>query len=243
MKRKILLFLKNGLNLTLGRILRLLQTFLTPKLYSTNLRTELETIAIKDSAFFATENFHKAIYFENRYLLHEYLLKKIKSGANTVVLEFGVWKGESINFFSANLPQINFFGFDSFEGLEEDWPGFNYLKGTFSTDGQLPKVEENVKLVVGWFKDTLPKFIENDLTSKFIGMVHLDADTFTPTEFVLNALKDHLEPGTVILFDEFFGYPNWRNHEFAAWVNFCDTFKIHYEYIAFSNQQVALLIQ
>ena len=40
---------------------------------------------------------------------------------NFFYLEFGVWKGESINFLSSFLNKGEIYGFDSFKGLREDW--------------------------------------------------------------------------------------------------------------------------
>ena len=48
-------------------------------------------------------------------------------------LEFGVWKGESINFLSSFLNKGEIYGFDSFKGLREDWLGgyINHSKGKY----------------------------------------------------------------------------------------------------------------
>ena len=45
-------------------------------------------------------------------------------------LEFGVFSGSSINFFSNKINK-KIYGFDSFEGLKEDWLGTTVIKGTF----------------------------------------------------------------------------------------------------------------
>jgi hypothetical protein len=239
---KFKLIFKNLLNSTLGRIIRIFQSFLIPRIPSTNLKIELEKLAITESANFANENFKNALYFEDRKNFHDFLANKIKIKSNSIALEFGVWKGDSINFFASKLSEVIFYGFDSFEGLEEDWPGFNFQKGTFSTGGKLPKVEENVVLIKGWFEDTLPNFIRTNLKDKFICMVHLDADTISPTRFVLNNLEKYIDSGTILIFDEFFGYPNWKNHEYAAWIEFSKKSRVKFEYIAFSNQQVAIQV-
>ena len=48
--------------------------------------------------------------------------------------------------------------------------------------------------------------------------------------------------GTIILFDEYFNYSNWENHEFKAWQEFVVKYQIQYEYIGFDRQQVAVKI-
>ena len=68
-------------------------------------------------------------------------------------LEFGVFKGESTNFFSKFVNKFYFF--DSFEGLKEDWVGTNAPKSTFNLDKKIPKLNSNVVPIVGWVEDTL----------------------------------------------------------------------------------------
>ncbi len=59
---------------------------------------------------------------------------------------------------------------------------------------------------------------------------------------------DHLAPwivnGTVIVFDEYFNYPGWREHEYKAFREFLRAFEATYEYLSFvdSNQQVGVRI-
>jgi hypothetical protein len=77
---------------------------------------------------------------------------------NGLIMEFGVYKGESINFIADLLPNRQIYGFDSFEGLPETWR-YNFYKGTFKLNN-LPEVRKNVVLVKGLFEDTLPKFKE-----------------------------------------------------------------------------------
>ena len=107
-----------------------------------------------------------------------------------------------------------------------------------STKGKLPKVKSNVTLIKGWYNESLPGFIAQ-LGDKQIDVLHLDSDTYTPTAFVLNSLVDNLRSGSIVIFDEFFGYPNWENFEFKAWNEFNSTYKISAKCIAFSKNQVA----
>ena len=151
------------------------------------------------------------------------------------VTEFGVWKGASINFFANALPGIRIFGFDSFEGLEEDWYGFEIQKGTFSTMGKMPKVEKNVTLFSGWFEDTLPEFMK-ELKDEKILLCHMDADTYKPTKYVLSSLAKNLRKGTIIIFDEYYGYTSWRLHEFKAWKEVCLEYNLKYKYIGYTGE-------
>jgi hypothetical protein len=141
----------------------------------------------------------------------------------------------------ANLrPERKFSGFDSFVGLQEDWTGNQFLTGAFSRKGKVPNVPGNLSLYKGWFKDSLPDFlwVNNDK----ISFIHFDADTFESTLDVLIMLKERLRIGTVIVFDEYFAYPNWENGEFKAWKEFTEANKIQYRYLAFATGQSSVSI-
>jgi hypothetical protein len=72
--------------------------------------------------------------------------------------------------------------------------------------------------------------------------MHLDADTYDSTKIVLELTADRIKPGTIIVFDEYFGYPNWQNNEAKAWKEFVEFYKRDYAYIAFSSQSVAIKV-
>ena len=75
-------------------------------------------------------------------------------------LEFGVYQGRSIRYWSERLrnPDSRFHGFDSFEGLPESW-NMLFKKGLFSTNGEAPRIDDpRVKFFKGWFEDTLPDY-------------------------------------------------------------------------------------
>ena len=48
--------------------------------------------------------------------------------------------------------------------------------------------------------------------------------------------------GTVIVFDEYLGFPNWKNGEFLAWRKFVEAQGIEYSYLAFSNTPAVVLV-
>ena len=120
-------------------------------------------------------------------------------------IEFGVWKGYSINFFAQNINHQKsvFFGFDSFEGLPEDW--YTNPKGTFNVDGKIPEInDQRISFVKGWFNQTLPKFIdENLLKTTYPKMiVHYHPDLYGSTLFCLTQI-DRLKIKYLAIFDEF----------------------------------------
>ncbi len=145
-------------------------------------------------------------------------------------LEFGVWKAESINFFAALINPKIIYGFDSFEGLPENWIERN-SKGDFNMKGQLPMVRKNVKLIRGWFDDTLPKFIKRQKNMK-AAFIHIDSDLYSSAMTIFNNIASLDLDGTIILFDEFYGYRGYKKHEYKAFKEFLDRSVYKAQYLA-----------
>jgi hypothetical protein len=152
------------------------------------------------------------------------------------IAQFGVWKGESINHLASVLESKTIWGFDSFFGLEEDF-SIDYLKGGFNLNGIPPLVRKNVSLVKGSFAKSLPIWL-NQNPGEFAFM-HIDCDTYQATKTVFDLVgPKRIVSGTVILFDEYFGFYGWRNHEFKAWQEYCAKHGVKYKYVAISGMQV-----
>ena len=166
--------------------------------------------------------------YGDRYPLHEHV-SKICGNDPITYLEFGVWRGETFNrWLKLNRhPDSRFYGFDSFEGLPEDWEK-GQSKGTFSMAGQAPdNSDPRGQFVKGWFQDTLYSFLEKtELRNQIV--VHIDCDLYSSTLFVLAALDRHLPAGTLFIFDDFFS----MRHEFAAWLDYRRSFNREWEPIA-----------
>ena len=129
-------------------------------------------------------------------------------------LEFGVAQGESMRYWARELkhPMSILHGFDSFEGLpEQSGP---WQKGQFDTGGQTPKIDDpRVRFFKGWFDQVLPAYV---LPPHDVLVINLDADLYSSTIYVLNQLRSHIRPGTLIYFDEM----NHVDHEPRAFDEF-----------------------
>ncbi len=148
-------------------------------------------------------------------------------------LEFGVFSGESINLIAQQIEPAVVYGFDSFEGLPEDW-FFDMGRGHFDCKGRLPAVRPNARLVRGWFHESLPPFLEaNPGPAAF---VHVDCDLYSSAKVVLGLLRERIGPGTVILFDEYFNYPGWQDGEYKAFREFVREAGLAYEYLGYTTQ-------
>lgn len=190
----------------------------------------------KANSFLAC-SFGNAEFFENRFdLLNDAIKRKPKNG---LILEFGVWKGESINYIAEKNAESTVYGFDCFTGLPESWrSGFN--QGCFSCD--VPSVLLNVELVKGYFEDTLPNFLSHHKEN--ISFIHLDCDLYSSAKTVLTLCGDRIVTGTIIVFDEYFNYPGWESHEHKAFLEFTLESEKNFEYFSLvpSGEQVGVVI-
>jgi hypothetical protein len=154
------------------------------------------------------------------------------------VLEFGVFQGVTIRHLAKLFGERTIHGFDTFEGLPEDW---NYTqKGTFDMKGELPEVPVNVVLYKGVFEDTLPEWVEEHQGD--IAFLNIDCDLYSSTRTVLSLLKEQIVSGTVIHFDEMIGYYGWQNHEYKAFKEFIEETGRKFEYISYGPTYVLLRI-
>eukprot|EP00536_Pseudo-nitzschia_multiseries_P009955 jgi/Psemu1/202108/e_gw1.290.11.1 len=186
---------------------------------------------------------------------------------------------------SSNPPRgTTFHGFDSFEGLPEDWingqVGTDELplhkKGAFDTGGTSPDIETvrtglvlgnhgqpepninnqtttttgttnlhtgtepakssslPIQFHKGWFHETLPLFLEGTKNEP-VAFVHADADLYSSTLTFLKLLCKHkrFRRGSVIVFDEYWNYPNWQQGEIRAWLETAGDYGLEWEYFGY----------
>ena len=136
-------------------------------------------------------------------VIWDYVLSRIEGN---IWAEFGVAGGHSACFFLKFLPEGGkFYLLDSFEGLPEEWNGNKV--GTFACN--VPNFPDPGAIVKkGWFEDTadLPDVLD---------FVHIDCDIYSATKTVLDKIK--VRKGTIILFDELWGYKYRDTFENASW--------------------------
>ncbi|GAA4867715.1 class I SAM-dependent methyltransferase [Actinomycetospora straminea] len=156
-----------------------------------------------------------------------------------LALEFGVYTGTTLAAIAAARGDGLVYGFDSFQGLPEDWrAGFG--AGTFG-DAEPPDVP-GAELVVGWFADTLPTFLAEH--PEPVDLLHLDADLYSSTATVLEQIGPRLRPGSVVVFDEYLNHAGWEDGEHRAWTEFVARSGLGFTYEAFThdNEQVVVVV-
>ena len=77
-----------------------------------------------------------------------------------------------------------------------------------------------------------------------IAFLHVDCDLYSSTVTIFELLGKRLQPGSIILFDEYYNFHRWQQHEFKAFQEFVEKSGLTYEYIAYSvtGQQVAVRV-
>ena len=185
--------------------------------------------------------FKPARNYDDRFKLHGFVADSEKLVEERIYyLEFGVAGGDSFSWWllKNKNPESRFFGFDTFEGLPEDWGIFK--KGEMAPD-QLKFQDGRYQFIRGLFQATVPGFLKTtNLDPKTKKVIHLDADLFSSTLFTLTSIAGYLNPGDILIFDEFCV----PNHEFFAFSIFEESYNFKYETLGAVNNylQVALRI-
>lgn len=172
--------------------------------------------------------------------LYKYLIENEIHDMPVDYLEFGVSKGVSFIWWAENIKDKNsrFYGFDTFTGLPEDWGSFK--KGDMDNNNEIPQMNDpRCSFYQGLFQQTLPVFLRN-YSSGARKIIHMDADLYSSTLFVLTSISPFLEEGDIIIFDEF----NVPMHEFKAFSEWISSYYIKYEMVGAVNNfyQIAVKI-
>ncbi len=193
--------------------------------------------ALDETADYITSNMSAAMVKRDDLAVLNDALRHASSDG--LYFEFGVRSGRSINHIARRRPKVTVHGFDSFEGLPEPWTGWTIDSGGFGGEG-IPNVEPNVELHVGWFDDTLDPFLTEHPGD--VSFVHIDSDIYSSARTILHGLAARLRPGSIIVFNEYFNYPNWKQHEFRAFQEFCEEYHVTYDYLCWGMYEVAVEI-
>lgn len=196
-----------------------------------------EREAALSSARWARENMPTSRAFTDPESTLRYALEIAPAGG--MALEFGVFAGRSLRIIADQRKGRDVYGFDSFQGLPEDYRP-HVREGAFAVDA--PPDVEGAELVVGWFDDTLPGFLEAHRGP--VDFLHVDGDLYSSAVTVLRLVGPRLQPGSVLLFDEFFNFPGWEEHEFRAWQEWLTATgaAVSYEAYTTNNEQVVVRI-
>ncbi|HSX11704.1 MAG TPA: class I SAM-dependent methyltransferase [Chlamydiales bacterium] len=164
-------------------------------------------------------------------------------------VELGVCLGRTVNVLAALNPKQPIYGFDSFEGLPEDWVrgDFTLPKGTYALKDpeKEPLLLGNIELIKGWFKDSLPLFAKEKLQDQPIAFLHIDCEIYTSAAEALTILAPYIQERTILLFDELYNYPGFENHEWKALNEFLQAHGWAADYLAYNiyHEQVVVRVR
>jgi hypothetical protein len=194
-----------------------------------------ESKEIEYDDFWSKWNYHK------RYPMYDWVIKKERLTGPINYIEFGVAAGHSFDWFMSKNTHSDsrFYGFDTFDGLPENWGPFK--KGSFSNNNEMPLIKDfRGKYYKGLFQQTMPGFLV-ELNNSRRNVIMLDADLWSATLYALSSLAPYLKKGDIIFFDEFVV----PTHEFKAFLDFTLSFYIRLKLIAAANNYyfVAFIVE
>jgi predicted O-methyltransferase YrrM len=138
------------------------------------------------------------------------------------IMDFGVYQGYSTRIIRDELWRAKIwdrrqrrkriYACDSFQGLTETYE--RLPAGNFAT--AVPKLRQ-VRIVEGYFEQSLTPALAAEVGQ--VSLAHLDADLYGSTVCVLNWLTPLLAPGSLLLFDEFYGEDPAEARAFTEWLD------------------------
>ncbi|HET8572970.1 MAG TPA: class I SAM-dependent methyltransferase [Edaphocola sp.] len=196
------------------------------------------------SGFSFNDFYRGARKYSDREKLYQHVIDTKRLAEEQIhYLEFGVCGGISFRWWLEHNthPASRFFGFDTFEGLPENW--FLLRKGDLNAEE--PELKDSRgQFIKGLFQHTFWNFLQTNYTLPEAGatlrkVIHMDADLFSSTLFVLTSIAPYLNKGDIIFFDEF----NVPNHEYAAWEDFVSSYYVDFEVLGAVNNYFQVAVQ
>jgi O-methyltransferase len=183
--------------------------------------------------------YNKKVKYEDRFKLHEFVINEEVKDQAIDYIEFGVASGIAFKWWVERNknPDTRFYGFDVFTGLPED---FGVMKKKhYDTKGATPDIDDSrVTFVSGLFQNSLPGFLKGYKSNKR-KVVHMDADLYSSTLYVLTRMFPLLKNNDIIIFDEF-GVPT---HEFRAFSDIVSSYNLNFELLAAINNYLQIAIK
>lgn len=204
-------------------------------MYLGNMSKWRKTVTVK-----GYNDFYKSsTKYERRYILYDEIAKAEKLEQPMDYFEFGVAGGASFKWWLNRNKQSDsrFYGFDTFDGLPEKWGPFAQGEMSHTLDS-IDIHDPRASFYKGLFQQTLVPFLDTYKNERR-KLIHLDADLFSSTVFVLSQFYRFLNDGDILVFDEF-AVPM---HEFRAWKIFTESFGVQYEVIGAANNYMFLAIK
>ena len=137
--------------------------------------------------------------------------RKFPQNSQDLFMEFGVYKGDSLNRLADLGPTSSGMDLIRSRGCPEHGR-LEHKTRALIVGGLLPPVRKNVSVIKGLFAVSLPGFLSKHAEAK-VAFLHIDCDLYSSTKEVFDLLEPMLQPGCVIIFNEYFNYPGWAEHQ------------------------------
>ena len=180
-----------------------------------------------------------------------------RQDSDELLLDLGVWLGWSTRLISDGSGR-QVYGFDTFEGLVEDWQIDDQIlikQGTFSLaeplaqrsmrdtgvsldDGLPAALGRKVQFIKGSTYDTLAPFLA-DRPGVPIALFHMDLDTYESCLHALETCKDRFVEGSVLVFDEYLV----TNGEMRAFFEFQNEYELEWRYRAWGLEAMEMNLE
>lgn len=177
--------------------------------------------------------------------------------SDELLLDLGVWLGWSTRLISDASGRM-VYGFDSFEGLVEDWKLEDQVvkRGTFSLsdpfaqrfirdtgvvfqeDGLPAALGRKVQFIKGSTYDTLAPFLAEHPGAP-IRLFHMDLDTYESCLHALETCKERFVVGSILVFDEYLV----TNGEMRAFYEFQSRYELEWNYRAWGLEMMEMNIE
>ena len=202
------------------------------------LRLELQRRATAAAADFVTARMPDALYCASKL---DHLTFAFKQAPPGLALEFGVFKGTTINHLRELGARAALSRLRQLYGVAGGLGGLPLLRrqlrsrrqeaqGCRQRDADRGLVRQDAAGVLG------PRGRPDRLPARRLRHLFLDQDG-------ARSLRPRLAPGAVVVFDEFFNYKGYELHEYKAFFEFVERFDVAYRFIGYAGQQVSLVVE
>jgi len=185
------------------------------------------------------------------------LPKPSRQNSDELLLDLGVWLGWSTRLI-ADASGRQVYGFDTFEGLVEDWQVDDqvlFKQGTFAlseplaqrsmrdtgvslNDGVPATLGRKIQFIKGSTYETLAPFLA-DRPDAPIRLFHMDLDTYESCLHALETCKDRFIEGSILVFDEYLV----TNAEMRAFFEFQNQYALEWRYRAWGLEAMEMNLE
>jgi hypothetical protein len=194
-----------------------------------DIRIAAQFRAATSSAEWLHANADRAPAYARRPELLEAVIPQIPAQGDFA--EFGVFKGAVTWFVRPRFPDRAYHAFDSWKGVPEAM-SLAVSKFSFDLGGTVPDLPADTTVHAGWFEDTIPAWRARCAAT--VAFAYIDCDLYESVRTVLEGIADRVRPGSILVFDDWYNFPNWQAHSLRAVNEWSGRHRISLEPVGFT---------